>query len=55
MSNTPAGRRTDCLVNELLAVIHEHDGEVLIATAIGALEIVKQALIEEALADDEEE
>ena len=43
------------LVDEILDVIHKYDEAIMLPTVIGCIEIVKQQLIEEAIADDEDE
>ena len=42
------------LVDELLAVIHKYDETMMLATALGCLEIVKQQLIQEANEDEDD-
>lgn len=42
------------LVDELLAVIHKYDETMVLPTALGCLELVKQQLIQEHMEDDDE-
>jgi hypothetical protein len=42
----------DGLVEDLLKVIHQYDGSMHLATAIGCVEFVKQQLIDEANEDE---
>jgi hypothetical protein len=43
------------LVDELLEVIHKYDETLYMSTVIGVLELVKQQLINESMANEEEE
>ena len=45
---------TQGLVDELLEVIHKYDETMMLATALGCLEIVKAQLIQEAQEGDDE-
>jgi hypothetical protein len=45
---------TQSLVNELLAVIHKYDETMMLATALGCLDIVKAQLLQEHTEDDDE-
>lgn len=47
------GNLTQALVDELLTVVHKYDETLMLATALGCLELVKQQLIQEHI--DEEE
>ena len=48
------GKITQGLVDEILEVIHKYDDTMMLATALGCLEIVKQQLIQENMEDDDE-
>ena len=48
------GKVAGGLVHELLALIHEYDETLYMATVIGCLELVKQQLINDSLEDDDE-
>jgi hypothetical protein len=45
------GNLTQGLVDELLAVIHKYDETLLLPTALGCLELVKQQLIQDHMDD----
>jgi hypothetical protein len=47
------GKYINSLVDALLKTIHEYDESIYFATAIGALELVKQQLINDAVEDEE--
>jgi hypothetical protein len=49
------GKVAGGLVDELLEVIHKYDETLYMATVIGVLELVKQQLINESMANEEEE
>ena len=51
--NLNQGRLVQALVDRLLEEIHEFDETMYLSTVIGALEIVKQQLINDALKDAE--
>jgi hypothetical protein len=51
--NLNQGRLAQALVDRLLDNIHEFDETLYMATVIGVLEIVKQQLINDSLADSE--
>lgn len=51
---TYVGKLADGLVQELLQVIHKYDETMLLPTALGCLEIVKQQLIQEHMEDENE-
>ena len=48
------GKITQGLVDELLEMIHKYDETMMLATALGCLEIVKVQLIQDAQEEDEE-
>jgi len=48
------GKVAGGLVDELLEVIHKYDETLYMATVIGALELVKQQLIQESIEEDDE-
>lgn len=48
------GKIAQGLVDELLAVIHKYDETMVLPTALGCLELVKQQLIQEHMEDDDE-
>jgi len=48
------GKLAGGLVDELLEVIHKYDETLYMATVIGALELVKQQLIQESIEEDDE-
>jgi len=48
------GKLAGGLVDELLEVIHKYDETLYMATVIGALELVKQQLIQESIEDEDE-
>ena len=55
MKQLNQGRLTQHLVDELLDVIHKYDDTIYLASALGALEIVKQQLFQDNLdAEDDE-
>ena len=47
------GNLTQGLVDEILAVIHKYDETIMLATAMGCLDIVKAQLLQEHMEDDE--
>jgi hypothetical protein len=47
------GKLAGGLVDELLEVIHKYDETLYMATVIGALELVKQQLIQESIEEEE--
>jgi len=47
------GNLTQGMVDEILAVIHKYDETVMLATALGCLDIVKAQLLQEHMDDDE--
>jgi hypothetical protein len=49
------GKVAGGLVDELLEVIHKYDETLYMSTVIGVLELVKQQLINESMANEEEE
>lgn len=54
--NFPASNNNETLlVNELLGKVYEYTGKVTLAAALGALELVKITIVEDAIgaADDE--
>lgn len=51
---TYVGKLSDGLVQELLQVIHKYDETMVLPTALGCLEIVKQQLIQEHMEDEDE-
>jgi hypothetical protein len=48
------GKLAGGLVDELLEVVHKYDETLYMATVIGALELVKQQLIQESIEDEYE-
>jgi hypothetical protein len=48
------GKLAGGLVDELLEVIHKYDETLYMATVIGALELVKQQLIQESIEEEDE-
>jgi hypothetical protein len=48
------GKLAGGLVDELLEVVHKYDETLYMATVIGALELVKQQLIQESIEDEDE-
>jgi hypothetical protein len=48
------GKVAGGLVDELLEVIHKYDETLYMATVIGALELVKQQLIQDSIEDEDE-
>lgn len=42
------------LVDELLAVVHRYDETMVLATALGCLDLVKAQLVQEHMEDEEE-
>jgi len=48
------GNLTQGMVDEILAVIHKYDETVMLATALGCLDIVKAQLLQEHMDDDDE-
>lgn len=52
--NLNQGKLVDGLVEDLLKTIHKYDESLYMATVIGALEFVKQQLIQDAMEQDEE-
>jgi hypothetical protein len=51
---TYVGKLADGLVQELLQVVHKYDETMVLPTALGCLEIVKQQLIQEHLEDEDD-
>jgi len=49
------GNLTQGMVDEILAVIHKYDETVMLATALGCLDIVKAQLLQEHMDDDDDE
>jgi len=47
------GKLAGSLVDELLEVIHKYDETLYMATVIGALELVKQQLIQDSIEEEE--
>jgi hypothetical protein len=47
------GKVAGGLVEELLEVIHKYDETLYMATVIGALELVKQQLIQDSIEEEE--
>lgn len=43
------------LVDELLAVIHKYDETMMLPTALGCLDLVKQQLIQEHMEEDDDD
>ena len=52
--NLNQGKLIDGLVEDLLKTIHKYDESLYMATVIGALEFVKQQLIQDGMEQDEE-
>jgi len=48
------GKLIDGLVADLLEAIHKYDDTLYMATVIGALEFVKQQLINESMEDEDD-
>ena len=48
------GKVAGGLVDELLEVVHKYDETLYMATVIGALELVKQQLIQESIEEEDE-
>jgi hypothetical protein len=48
------GKLADGLVDDLLAAIHKYDETLYMSTVIGALELVKQQLINDSIEDDDD-
>lgn len=48
------GKLAGGLVDELLEVIHKYDETLYMATVIGALELVKQQLIQESIEEEDQ-
>jgi hypothetical protein len=48
------GKLAGGLVDELLEVVHKYDETLYMATVIGALELVKQQLIQDSIEDEDE-
>ena len=48
------GKVAGGLVHELLALIHEYDETLYMATVIGCLELVKQQLINDSMEGDDD-
>jgi hypothetical protein len=48
------GKLAGGLVDELLEVVHKYDETLYMATVIGALELVKQQLIQESIEEEDE-
>ena len=46
---------TQSLVDELLAVIHKYDETMMLATALGCLEIAKAQLLQEHMEDEDDD
>ncbi len=49
------GKLADGLVDDLLEAIHKYDETLYMATVIGALELVKQQLINESISQDDDD
>ena len=49
------GKLADGLVDDLLEAIHKYDETLYMATVIGALELVKQQLINESVSQDDDD
>lgn len=49
-----AGDLAQGLVDELLAVVHKYDETMVLPTALGCLDLVKQQLIQEHMEEDDE-
>lgn len=49
------GKLADGLVDDLLAVIHKYDESLYMSTVIGVLELVKQQLINDNIAEDDDD
>jgi len=48
------GKLIDGLVEDLLEAIHKYDDTLYMATVIGALEFIKQQLINESMEDEDD-
>jgi hypothetical protein len=46
---------TQSLVDELLAVIHKYDETMMLATALGCLEITKAQLLQDHMEDEDDD
>ena len=53
--NLNQGKLAEGLVNELLELIHKYDETMVLPTALGCLDLVKQQLISEHMEDDYDE
>ena len=51
---TYVGKLSDGLVHEILQVIHKYDETMVLPTALGCLEIVKQQLIQKHMEDEDD-
>jgi hypothetical protein len=49
------GKLADGLVDDLLAAVHKYDETLYMATVIGVLELVKHCLIQESIAEDDDD
>ena len=49
-----AGDIAQGLVDELLAVVHKYDETMVLPTALGCLDLVKQQLIQNHMEEDDE-
>jgi hypothetical protein len=49
------GSLSQKLVDELLEVVHKYDETLMVATAIGCLEIAKAQLLQEHMEDDDDD
>ena len=49
------GSLTQKLVDELLEVVHKYDHTMMMATAIGCLEIAKAQLLQEHMEDEDDD
>ena len=53
--NFPATNNNENLLfNELLGKVYEYTGKVTLASALGALELVKMAIVDDAIGGDDE-
>lgn len=53
--NFPATNNNENLLfNELLGKVYEYTGKVTLAAALGALELVKMAIVDDAIGGDDE-
>lgn len=50
-----SGNLTQALVDELLEVVHKYDETLMVATAVGCLELAKLQLIQEHMEDEEDD